>query len=93
MFTFVFIYAYLSLTVYLCLFCVYYVFIMESPNFEFGHGQNSDSKSDDSQHSPPMVHGINSVGETAFNTVGLGPPGLSSTSTQRVRNAKRDHTS
>ena len=75
---------------------------MESPNFEFGHGPNSDSESDNSQHSPPgspqillppMVHGIDSVGEAASNTVGLGPPGSGSTSTQRARSAKRGRTS
>ncbi|GFZ08237.1 hypothetical protein Acr_26g0003080 [Actinidia rufa] len=57
---------------------------MKSPNFESGHGPNLDSESDDSQHSPtgppqiplpPVVHGIDSVGEAASNTVGLGPPG------------------
>ena len=26
---------------------------MESPNFEFGHGPNSDYESDDLQHLPP----------------------------------------
>ena len=56
---------------------------MESPNFEFGHGPNSDSESDDSQHSPPgppqiplppVIYGIDSVGKAASNTVGLRPP-------------------
>ena len=71
---------------------------MVSPNFEFGHGPNSDYEYDDSQHSPPappqiplplVVHGIDSVGDAASNTVGLRPPGLDSTSTQRARSAKR----
>ena len=76
--------------------------IMASPNFECGHGPNSDPESDDSQYSlpgspqiplPPVVHGIDSVGEAVSNTVGLGPPSSGSTSTQRARSAKRGRTS
>ena len=75
---------------------------MESNNFELGHSPNSDSESDDSQHSPPdlpqihlspVVCGIDFVGEVASNTVGLGPPDSCLTSTQRARNAKRNCTS
>ena len=78
------------------------MFIMASPNFEFGHGLNSDFESDDSQHAPPgppqillppVVHEIDFVREAASNTVRLGPTSSGSTSTQCARSAKMGRTS
>ena len=69
---------------------------MANIHIDFTHGPNSDS--DESQDPVAQIpvfsqpHGRSSIGEAASNTVGLGPTGSGSTSTQRT-GAKRGRTS